>query len=134
MCVVQALVCGSQVRTLSELGWFLTLGTAAQLFALVVVVVKLFMSPLQGGCSRVGTDSWMSSGVLSLCLGGGWCPSDSADSSVMRSPVQHWGGRCVPTWRLPKSWWCFCAGAGTELVHTGDTAAAIVAIMNMIFA
>ena len=37
-----------QVRTLSELGWFLTLGTAAQLFALVVVVVKLFMSPLEG--------------------------------------------------------------------------------------
>ena len=29
---------------------------------------------------------------------------------------------------------CLCAGAGTELVHTGDTAAAIVAIMNMIFA
>ncbi len=37
-----------QVRTLSELGWFLTTGTLAQLFALVVVVVKLFMSPLQG--------------------------------------------------------------------------------------
>ena len=38
----------TQVRTLSELGWFLTTGTLAQLFALVVVVVKLFMSPLQG--------------------------------------------------------------------------------------
>lgn len=37
-----------QVRTLSELGWFLSLGTVAQLFALVVVVVKLFMSPIQG--------------------------------------------------------------------------------------
>lgn len=37
-----------QVRTLSELGWFLTTGTLAQLFALVVVVVKLFMSPLEG--------------------------------------------------------------------------------------
>ncbi len=40
--------CAMQVRTLSELGWFLTTGTLAQLFALVVVVVKLFMSPLQG--------------------------------------------------------------------------------------
>ena len=42
-----------QVRTLSELGWFLTIGTAAQLFALVVVVVKLFMSPLEGKHSQL---------------------------------------------------------------------------------
>ncbi|CAL5220298.1 g2283 [Coccomyxa viridis] len=77
-CLVCGLIVGviaivlGQVRTLSELGWFLTTGTLAQLFALVVVVVKLFMSPLQG--------------------------------------------------------------ASTELVHTGDAAASVVAIMNLIFA
>ena len=67
MCVMQALVCDSQVRTLSELGWFLTLDTAAQLFALVVVVVKLFMSPLQGGCARPVTASGMLPGYF-LCV------------------------------------------------------------------
>jgi len=46
-------LCFIQVRTLSELGWFLTIGTAAQLFALVVVVVKLFMSPLEGKHSQL---------------------------------------------------------------------------------
>ena len=46
-----------QVRTLSELGWFLTTGTLAQLFALVVVVVKLFMSPLQGKAAHPLADS-----------------------------------------------------------------------------
>jgi hypothetical protein len=35
-----------QVKSLADMGWFLSLGTAAQLFALVVVVIKLFMAPL----------------------------------------------------------------------------------------
>ena len=90
--MMQAWVCASQVRTLSELGWFLTLGTAAQLFALVVVVIKLFMSPLEGGCSSPVTASRMSSGVPSLCLGG-WHPGDNADSSLTGNSTQHWGGR-----------------------------------------
>jgi uncharacterized membrane protein len=60
------------VKLLADMGWFLSMGTAAQLFALVVVVVKLFLAP-------------------------------------------------DPT-------------ASTELVHTGDVAVSIVAVMNMIFA
>jgi hypothetical protein len=37
----------AQVKSLAELGWFLSLGTAAQLFAVGVVVVKLLMAPMR---------------------------------------------------------------------------------------
>jgi hypothetical protein len=62
----------AQVKSLAQLGWFLSLGTAAQLFAVVIVVVKLVTSPLPG--------------------------------------------------------------AATELVHTGEPATSVVAVMNLIFA
>ena len=61
-----------QVKSLAEISWFLSLGTAAQLFALIIVVVKVIMDPLDG--------------------------------------------------------------AKTELVHTGEAAVSIVAVMNLIFA
>ncbi len=61
-----------QVKSLADMGWFLSMGTAAQLFALVIVVVKLIMVPLEG--------------------------------------------------------------ATTELIHTGEAAVSIVAVMNLIFA
>ena len=57
---------------MSELGWFLGLGTVAQLFALVVVAVKLLLEPL--------------------------------------------------------------TEARVEVVHTGEVAVSVVAIMNLIFA
>lgn len=44
---VVALILG-QVKSLAEISWFLSLGTAAQLFALIIVVVKLIMVPLDG--------------------------------------------------------------------------------------
>lgn len=34
-----------QVKSLADMSWFLSIGTAAQLFALVVVVVKLLVAP-----------------------------------------------------------------------------------------
>lgn len=61
-----------QVKSLAQLGWFLSLGTAAQLFAVVIVVAKLLASPLPD--------------------------------------------------------------VATELVHTGEPATAVVAVMNLIFA
>ena len=71
----------TQVRTLSELGWFLTTGTLAQLFALVVVVVKLFMSPLQG-TARCLTPHRVSCAVLSV-----QGPSSHSPQSLLRCLV-----------------------------------------------
>ena len=42
-----------QIKSLAELGWFLSLGTAAQLFAVVVVVVKLLMAPMPGAATQL---------------------------------------------------------------------------------
>ena len=41
------------MKSLAELGWFLSLGTAAQLFAVVVVVVKLLMSPMPDAATEL---------------------------------------------------------------------------------
>lgn len=60
------------MKSLAEISWFLSLGTAAQLFALIIVAVKLIVVPLHV--------------------------------------------------------------AKTELVHTGEAAVSIVAVMNLIFA
>lgn len=36
------------MKSLADMGWFLSMGTAAQLFAMVVVVAKLIADPLEG--------------------------------------------------------------------------------------
>ncbi len=42
-----------QVRSLAELGWFLSAGTAAQLFALGVVAWRLASNPVAGAATRL---------------------------------------------------------------------------------
>ena len=42
-----------QIKSLSSLGWFLSLGTFGQLFAALVVVYKLVINPWKGAVTEV---------------------------------------------------------------------------------
>ena len=42
-----------QIKSLSSLGWFLSLGTFGQLFAALVVVYKLAINPWKGATTEV---------------------------------------------------------------------------------
>lgn len=48
-------LCWLQVKSLADMGWFLSLGTVAQLFALVIVVVKLIMVPVEATTELIHT-------------------------------------------------------------------------------
>jgi len=42
-----------QIKSLSSLGWFLSIGTFGQLFAALVVVYKLVLNPWAGAVTEV---------------------------------------------------------------------------------
>ena len=82
--------------------------------------------PTRSLCAERGGKSEYPSTVLSCSLGRLALHLRGPDSCTCAS-----SGR--PSGRLLTGLY-LCAGARTELVHTGDTAAAIVAVMNLIFA
>ena len=46
-------ICCAQVKSLSNLGWFLSIGTFGQLFAALVVLYKLVVNPWQGAITEL---------------------------------------------------------------------------------
>lgn len=50
---VRKCICCAQVKSLSNLGWFLSIGTFGQLFAALVVVYKLVVNPWQGATTEL---------------------------------------------------------------------------------
>ncbi len=58
-----------QVKSLSSLGWFLSIGTFGQLFAALVLVYKLVMNPWVGATTEMvhnGKDTDRSFSILSI--------------------------------------------------------------------
>ena len=47
------LSCCLQVKSLSSLGWFLSIGTFGQIFAALVLVYKLVMNPWEGATTEM---------------------------------------------------------------------------------
>ena len=46
-------LCRVQVKSLSSLGWFLSIGTFGQIFAALVLVYKLVMNPWEGATTEM---------------------------------------------------------------------------------
>ena len=59
-----------QVKSLSSLGWFLSIGTFGQLFAALVVVYKLVMNPWVGATTEVVHNGEGFALTLSACIAG----------------------------------------------------------------
>ncbi len=53
-----------QIKSLSNLGWFLSFGTFGQFFAAIVVVYKLVVTPRLGATTEL-----VHAGELSCCFG-----------------------------------------------------------------
>lgn len=56
-----------QVKSLSSLGWFLSIGTFGQLFAALVVVYKLVMNPWVGATTEMVHNGEGPALTLSAC-------------------------------------------------------------------
>ena len=54
------------MKSLSNLGWFLSIGTFGQLFAAVVVVYKLLEEPWAGAVTEVVHSDEASSGLVAV--------------------------------------------------------------------